>query len=305
MQNHNIDLMLYLSAMNNPIFFGIWGLMVGSFLNVVVYRLPKIIEQDWAQGLIQTIQDLETLKSLLPSALAEKIFKNNKDEVYSAPVTVKNLSVPASHCPVCNKKISWYENIPVLSWLFLRGRCSNCSAKISAQYPAVELITGLFFLAIVWLNPTFTLLQNTVYTSLCATALALILIDYKKQLLPDALLGIFLFLTLFIYAQHWNFLAFSEGLKSAAISYSVLWLLSRLGYSWKGTTMMGEGDLKLVFILGFYVEALKLPYAFTAAFAIFIAQVIISNKVRENSSPTHAFGPSLILGFLFFQCLIK
>ena len=218
---------------------------------------------------------------------------------------MKNLSVPGSHCPACNKKITWYENIPVISWLLLRGQCSACRSKISAQYPAVELITGLLFLAIVWLNPSFTLLQNTVYTSICATALALILIDYKKQLLPDLLLGILLILTLFIYAQNWNFLVFSEGLKSAIISYCVLWLLSRLGHTWKGTTMMGEGDLKLVFILGFYIEPLKLPHAFTAAFALFIAQVVLSGKTSKNKSTTHAFGPALILGFLIFQSLIK
>lgn len=297
------ELSLHLSMLNNPIFFGIWGLLVGSFLNVLVYRLPKMMEQDWAQGFIDTLKDLEALKSIFPAHLAEKLFKANSEITYVSKDTIKNLSVPSSHCPQCGKKISWYENIPVLSWLLLKGRCSHCKTKISVQYPLVELITGICFTAMPLLGTNFSLIQNMVYTTLSAIFISLILIDYKKQLLPDLLLGWSLLGTLFIYSQNWAAISLEKGLLSGLICFGVLFLLSLAGKAWKGVAMMGDGDIKLVFILGLYISPLQIPYAFTLAFALFILQVLVVERSTDLKK-SHPFGPALIVSFLALQSII-
>lgn len=303
MFSFSVEISTYLTLLNNSLFLGLWGLFVGSFLNVVVYRLPKIIEQSWGQGIIDTLKDLNGLKTVLPTNVAEDMFDTNKDKNYSIKTEVKSLSFPASHCPKCGKKISWFENIPVLSWISLKGKCSNCKTKISAQYPVVELVTALCFTAIPWAHPHFSLVQNFVFTSLAAVFISLILIDYKKQLLPDILLGWALFLTLLAYSQHWSKISLEHGLISGSICFSVLFLLSKAGQAWKGVSMMGDGDIKLVFILGMYLQPMQIPIAFTTAFAIFIAQVILSSKSNKFQK-SHAFGPSLILSFLYFQTFI-
>lgn len=297
------ELSLHLYTLNNPIFFGLWGLVVGSFLNVVVYRVPKIMEQNWAQGLIDTLKDLEALKSIFSSQLAEKLFKANSEIAYVSKDTIKNLSVPSSHCPQCGKKISWYENIPVISWIFLKGRCSHCQTKISVQYPLVELITGICFTAIPLLGTNFSLIQNMVYTTLSAVFISLILIDYKKQLLPDVLLGWTLLGTLFIYSQNWAAISLEKGLLSGLICFCVLFFLSVAGKAWKGVAMMGDGDIKLVFILGLYISPLQIPYAFTLAFGLFILQVLVIEKTAALKK-SHPFGPSLIVSFLALQSIL-
>lgn len=110
--------------------FGILGLLIGSFLNVVIHRLPRMMQQQWDAECTAYAQEHG-----LPAAAA------SADE---APRY--NLFTPHSHCPACQRAVRWYENIPVLSYLFLRGRCAGCGVHISLRYPAVELATGLLFL---------------------------------------------------------------------------------------------------------------------------------------------------------------
>ncbi|RYH36601.1 MAG: prepilin peptidase, partial [Alcaligenaceae bacterium] len=113
---------------------GLFGLLVGSFLNVVIYRLPVMMERQWASELAAMSVSSEAAHQQVPPA--------------SEPATF-NLMVPRSRCPACGHEVQWYENIPVLSYLFLRGRCSSCKVRISVRYPLVELATGaLFFFCI-------------------------------------------------------------------------------------------------------------------------------------------------------------
>ncbi|MDR0478838.1 MAG: prepilin peptidase, partial [Burkholderiaceae bacterium] len=120
---------------------GVLGLLVGSFLNVVIYRLPKMLERQWAAEAAQIAAshmaaqaDAEQPAAAAPQSIAEPF----------------NLAVPRSRCPACGHEITWYENIPVLSYLALRGRCAACRAPIGVRYPLVELFTGLLFAACAW-----------------------------------------------------------------------------------------------------------------------------------------------------------
>ena len=138
---------------------GVLGLLVGSFLNVVIHRLPKMMEQDWA---------------------AECAEMSGQAAPVAEPF---NLMVPRSRCPHCGHQIRWFENIPVVSYLALRGKCSSCGVHISARYPLVELATGALFFYCAWhWGLTFTGLAWSLFS---AALLTLALIDWDTTLLPD------------------------------------------------------------------------------------------------------------------------
>ena len=157
---------------------GTLGLLMGSFLNVVIYRLPKMLERQWAAECQQMLgKEAEQLETF-------------------------NLMLPRSRCPSCGHQITWYENIPVLSYLFLRGKCSACSAGISVRYPLVELVTGGLFLycGLRWnLSPT-----ALVWCAFSAVLVALTLIDWDTTLLPDDITLPLLWGGLIASAMHWT-----------------------------------------------------------------------------------------------------
>jgi leader peptidase (prepilin peptidase) / N-methyltransferase len=190
---------------------GLLGLLVGSFLNVVIYRLPKMMEVQWAEECAAMGQ---------PEAAAVQ-------EKTSGGKPVFNLMVPRSRCPQCGHLIAWYENIPVISYLVLRGKCSACKAPISARYPAVELMTGaLFFFCAMRFGWTIT---TAVWCLFCAAIVALAAIDWDTTLLPDDITLPLLWLGLIVAALRWN----------PAVN-----LPDAL---WEG---MGYGDFKLLAALG-------------------------------------------------------
>ena len=131
LQQNPLALQIYLSLM---------GLLIGSFLNVVIYRYPIMLKRQWA------LMSREYLEENGASVTQTKTA--SKNETLLEEHKVFNLSVPASTCPQCNHKIRWYENIPVLSYVFLKGRCSQCLNPISLRYPFVEILTALTFLSV-------------------------------------------------------------------------------------------------------------------------------------------------------------
>ncbi len=203
---------------------GVLGLMIGSFLNVVIYRLPKIMERQWAA------ECAELAGKELPQT-----------ETF-------NLVLPRSRCQKCSHQIRWYENIPVLSYLFLRGKCSACGTPISLRYPVVELTTGALFFYCVWSWGATPM--GLVWCGFSAAIVALAMIDWDTTLLPDSITQPLLWAGLIAAALKWNNIPLAEALWGAVAGYLALWLVY---WSFKlvtGKEGMGFGDFKLYAALG-------------------------------------------------------
>ena len=210
---------------------GVLGLLVGSFLNVVIYRLPKMLERQWAA-------ECAEYAATLPGATG----------VAAPPQGVFNLSQPRSRCQSCGHQVRWYENIPVLSYLFLRGRCSACQAPISLRYPLVELITaGLFFFCIHrWgLTPT-----GLAWCGFCAALVVLAFIDWDTTLLPDDITLPLLWAGLSVSALGLTGVPLADAFWGAAGGYLSLWMVYWAFKLVTGKEGMGYGDFKLFGALG-------------------------------------------------------
>jgi len=202
----------------------ILGLLIGSFLNVVIYRLPKMLEHQWA------------------SECAEL---SGKEIEEAEPF---NLMVPRSRCPHCSHPIHWYENIPVFSYLALRGRCSSCKATISPRYPVVELVTGALFFLCAWRWGASS--TGLVWCIFCAALLSLALIDWDTTLLPDDMTLPLLWLGLIAAAMKWIPVDLHSSLWGAVAGYLSLWSVYWAFKLVTGKEGMGFGDFKLFAALG-------------------------------------------------------
>ena len=205
------------------------GLLVGSFLNVVTHRLPKMMEQQWAAECAQ-------LSSQGESGL-------------DAAIEKLSLLSPRSRCPTCEHAITWYENVPVVSYLFLRGKCSSCGAPIGWRYPAVELTAGLLFAFCAWRwGNTFTTLA---WCGFSAALLALAVIDWDTTLLPDDITLPLLWAGLMVAAIGWiPDLRLQDAVWGAALGYTSLWAVYWAFKLVTGKEGMGYGDFKLFAALG-------------------------------------------------------
>ena len=208
------------------------GLLIGSFLNVVIYRLPKMMERRWAQE-VQAMQ--------APAAQADTGPPPPEPERF-------NLMVPRSRCPSCGHLVQWYENIPVVSYLFLRGRCSACKARISVRYPLVEMATGaLFFFCIQRWGVTVT---GIAWCGFSAALVALAFIDWDTTLLPDDITLPLLWAGLLSSALQWIAVPLHASVFGAVTGYLSLWLVYWGFKLATGKEGMGYGDFKLFAALG-------------------------------------------------------
>ena len=204
--------------------FGVIGLMIGSFLNVVIYRLPIMLEAQWKAECAEL--------SGKESPVAEKF----------------NLMVPRSRCQKCGHQIRSYENIPVLSYLFLRGKCSACGTPISPRYPLVELATGALFFYCAW-NWGATP-GALVWSGFAASVLALAMIDWDTTLLPDDITLPLLWSGLIAATLQWTTVSLSAAIWGAVAGYVSLWLIYWAFKLITGKEGMGFGDFKLFAALG-------------------------------------------------------
>lgn len=208
--------------------FGILGLLVGSFLNVVIHRLPKMMENRWA------------------AECAELGGQAAEEPTLDAPRF--NLLVPRSRCPHCGHPIQWFENIPVVSYLALGGKCRSCRAKISARYPAVELICGALFAWCGWQwGFTWTALA---WCGFSAALLALTCIDWDTTLLPDDITLPLLWAGLVAAGLGLIDTSLSDSLWGAVGGYLSLWMVYWAFKLTTGKEGMGYGDFKLYAALG-------------------------------------------------------
>ncbi|WP_347330849.1 prepilin peptidase [Marinimicrobium locisalis] len=251
------------------------GLLVGSFLNVVIYRLPKMLQAGWRE------QCCELLEQEPPEP---KRF---------------NLVTPNSTCPHCGHGITPWENIPVLSYLVQRGKCTACKGKISARYPTIELVTGLLSLFII--HRFGVTWEGGAALVLTWSLIALTVIDFDTQLLPDAITLPLLWLGL-IVNHLGGFVTLEDALWGAIAGYLSLWLIYWSFKLLTGKEGMGYGDFKLLGALGAWLGWQMLPVvvllsSFVGA-AIGIGMMLILGRDKNIPMP---FGPYLaIAGWLAF-----
>lgn len=245
------------------------GLLIGSFLNVVVHRLPIMMERGWER-------ECRELRNEPPGPDAEPF----------------NLVVPRSRCPKCGHPIAWYENIPLLSYAFLRGRCAQCATPISARYPLVELATGLLF---AWCGHRYGLTTTAlVWSGFAAALLTLALIDWDTTLLPDDITLPLLWGGLI--AAQWGLsgIPLASALWGAVAGYLSLWSIYWLFKLATGKEGMGYGDFKLLAALGawFGWEALIPIILMSSVIGAIVGIALkINSKLREGGYIP--FGPFL------------
>ena len=237
------------------------GLCVGSFLNVVIYRLPLMLHRQW-------------------EAEARHILQGQTPPREAEPF---NLLVPRSRCPSCQRPIRAWENIPVLSWIALRGRCGGCGNRIGIRYPLVEVLTGLLTLAMLALfGFTWALLGLT-------------FIDYDTQLLPDQLTLPLLWLGLLVNLQD-TFTDTDSALVGAAAGYLFLWSTYWAFKLVTGREGMGYGDFKLLGAIGAWLGWQVLPATVLIAAGVGLLYALATSLLgqREHSQPI-PFGPFLAI----------
>ncbi len=247
------------------------GLMVGSFLNVVIYRLPNMLNQQWRRDCQEWLSGSST---------------NTDSE--EQPL---NLITPGSHCPHCGHKITILENIPLISYLVQRGRCSACHAPISLQYPIVEALTALLSLAVAW---RFGYGWQTAAALLLSWALiALSVIDLRTTLLPDIITIPFIWLGLLLNITE-SFTDLPSSVLGAVFGYLSLWSVYHVFKAITGKEGMGYGDFKLLAMLGAWLGWQSLPLivilsSFLGA-SIGISLVLLNGHDKNIPIP---FGPYL------------
>lgn len=247
------------------------GLVAGSFLNVVVHRLPKMLERRWHE-------DCADLTGSPAPAAAPRY----------------NLVVPRSACPACGRPIPGWENIPLLSWLALRGRCRGCGARISLRYPAIELLGGAMAALLAWrFGPTPAFAGGLLlgWALLAASA-----IDLEHLLLPDAITLPLLWAGL-LFNLAATYVPLYEAVVGAVVGYLALWLVYHGFRLLTGKEGLGRGDFKLLAALGAWLGWRMLPLVVLAAavFGSLIggAWLIASRRGRQHPVP---FGPFLAAG---------
>jgi leader peptidase (prepilin peptidase)/N-methyltransferase len=262
-----------IDLLQHPAYFAlvaaVLGLCVGSFLNVVIHRLPKMMERQWRAECAELAGE-------------------------AAPAGERyNLVVPRSACPHCGHRIAALENIPVLSWLLLRGRCSACGAAISMRYPAVELLSGLLSGYAAW-RFGFGLAGCGALLFVWAM-IALAFIDIDTYFLPDSLTLPLLWLGL-LFNLGATYAALPAAVIGAAAGYLSLWSLY-WAFKWAtGKEGMGYGDFKLLAAIGAWLGWAQLPLVILlsamAGAAIGIAMIVFAGRDRAKPMP---FGPYLAI----------
>lgn len=230
----------------------ITGVIFGSFLNIVIFRLPK---------------SLSIIK-------------------------------PASHCPNCSENLKWYENFPLISFILLKGKCSYCKTEISIQYPLIEIINGLLFLAIAYLSKDIT--QFLFFSLLGMTLLCLVVIDFKYYLLPDILILIS-FVIAMTYFGYYERLDVLPRFYYAILVGSGMYVLRMLTSKLYKKETFGLGDVKISLLVGFIIGSWE---AFIAIFfGFFIAAVLFAFLIMLRVQKRHSylpFGPYLVFGMVIY-----
>ena len=252
----------------------ILGLLVGSFLNLVIYRVPEGLNRNWK------LQAKQMLDLPLEQGEGERF----------------NILMPPSHCPSCKAAIKPWQNIPILSYVLLKGQCKHCHAAISLRYPLVELLTGLVFAVCAWkFGATWTAVAAMVFS---AYLIAMIFIDADTQLLPDQLTlplmwgGIVFHLAAYLLQADWGITNLVDSLLGAIVGYMSLWSIFQLFKLVTGKEGMGYGDFKLLAALGAWLGISVLPIIIIMSAVVGLIFALIMKVAKNQPMP---FGPYLAI----------
>ena len=258
------------------------GLAIGSFLNVVIHRLPRMMAAQWAAELAAEAPSLETEQAL--------------------PQNRYNIAVPSSHCPHCSHALSWYENMPVISYVWLKGCCKQCHAPIGWRYPAIEILCALVF---IWSFAHFGLsAQALAWAGFGAALLALAAIDADTTLLPDVITQPLVWAGLLAASLGLSQVSLSTALWGAVVGYLFLWSVYWLFKLITGKEGMGQGDFKLLAALGAWLGwPALLSLVLIASLTGVVYGLWLRLRQRMPQDGQMPFGPFLALAGLWVMVL--
>lgn len=283
----------------SPWVLGILGLCIGSFLNVVIHRIPLMLERQWLHESAAQLTDAEAMARVIgvPKAETDKLAK--AVDAYGTKIEALppfTLSKPRSRCPHCGHQLRWHENLPLVGWLRLGGKCAACKAPISKRYPLIELITGVAFAALSWrfgAQPT-TLL----WCGFVAALIALAMIDWDTTLLPDSINQPLLWAGLIAALMGWT-IPLDKALIGALAGYLSLWSVYWLFKLATGKEGMGYGDFKLLAALGAWLGwQMILPIVLGASAIGAVVGIIMKMNAGLREGRYVPFGPFLAGGGL-------
>jgi len=255
----------------------ILGLLVGSFLNVVIYRMPLMLQRDWRQQCLEFLQIDESSAPTADPVPHHKRF---------------DLVTPASHCPTCKQPVQAWQNIPVISYVFLRGRCAHCKAHISPRYPIIEAVSGLLSGLVAWqFGAEWLTLMLLIFTW---SLIALTMIDFDHQLLPDNITLPLLWLGLTVAAAGFGLVSTTDAVIGAIAGYLSLWCVYWAFKLLTGREGMGYGDFKLLAALGAWLgwQQLLLIILLSSIVGTVVGLGLMLVLGRDRNVPT-PFGPYL------------
>lgn len=299
-----------LEVLLSPWCLAVLGLVIGSFLNVVIHRLPQLLERDWLADAAGYLQDKAAIGRVLgvqparADALAAQGAALEADLQALPPMS---LSRPRSRCPQCGHQLAWHENLPLLGWLRLGGKCAACGTRISVRYPIVEALTGALFAGAALLaGPTAA---SAVYCVALALLVAAAFIDLDTTLLPDDLTLPLLGLGLVAAWQRWTPVALPDAALGAFFGYFALWAVAFTYKLVRGVQGMAEGDFKLLAGLGALLgwQALPAIILLSSAVGAVVGIFMIVARGHGRNVPI-PFGPYLAGGgvcALFFGAQLQ
>lgn len=317
------NLLIAIQTLSPDIFLILVGLLavcVGSFINVVVYRLPIMLEAEFnqaAQAYVYQLNEADLTQSTESKKIIEQTNNlnelNNLNDLSQNTDAVQqnqrfNLSYPKSHCPHCGHQLAWYDNIPILGWLVLKGRCRYCSAPISMRYPLVELFTLLLSIAVAYtaFNSHYAANNNLLafmYLVFVWQLITISLIDADTQLLPQQL-TLFLIATGFVhacYAQHINA---QESILACVSIFILLWSIAYIFKIIKQVDGMGDGDPYLIAGIAAWLGFMPALWVlFLAAILGLLSLVIRMIVTKQTMQAQIAFGPCLAVSGLIIMVI--
>lgn len=273
----------------------ILGALFGSFLNVLIIRLPKMMQREWREDVIEAWEEDDFFSEHL-GAIAQK----KRDEARNfLNETRENLAFPASHCVKCGHHLAFYENIPILSFLVLLGRCRACGERISVMYPMVEVSSAVVLAGLAWHIGVerweFFILNAIFFLGL----LSLAWIDARTKLLPDVLVLPLLWLGLLAAVFEWHTLSVSEAVLGAAGAYGMLWTIRAVSFWVLKKEGLGLGDVKLLAMLCAWLGLAALPEVLVFAGLGAVLYFMVYKMLYSKPLIYLPFGPFLSLAAIF------
>lgn len=285
-----VTLLLNTNLILLPIVCGVFGLLIGSFLNVVIYRLPVMLNMQWREGVVSFLEDVE-LDSDRYSEEDKTVLKKCMQILLACKGSRFNLLYPSSHCPICKQPVYPWNNIPIVSYLLLKGRCSGCKTRISLRYPLIELLTGILFALVAYVGGCNEVMLGGLL--LTAILVALAFIDIDTMILPDNITLPLLWIGL-LFNLGTGHVSLDSSILGAVAGYCILWFVNHIYVVLAKKEGIGHGDFKLLAALGAWMGWQQLPVIILLSSLVgALLGVIVIVLSRKGSNVRLPFGPYL------------